>query len=156
VGFNGNYVYDFSRLLNGVYFNGAGCSGCYYSGGARFQGNINFNYREGPWSLGLQVRMTGDSVMDRGNPNNDPAIQIQGVTYTTVNGVITPTVGSGQRNPITGAETNYNAWQATSDIRVQYRWSNNITLFGNVDNIQNLPFGGTFRRAYRMGVRFNY
>jgi hypothetical protein len=26
----------------------------------------------------------------------------------------------------------------------------------NKDNIQNLPYGGTFRRAYRMGARFNY
>jgi hypothetical protein len=39
---------------------------------------------------------------------------------------------------------------------VQYRWNDNVTLFGNVDNLQNLPFGGTYRRAYRMGIRFNY
>jgi outer membrane receptor protein involved in Fe transport len=156
VSFNGNWVTDFSRLLNGVYFNGAGASGGYYPGGARFQGTLNGNYREGAWSFGLQVHLQGDSVMDKGNPGNDPNIKIQGVTYALVSGVLTPTVGSGQRDPITGAETNYNAWQATTDIRVQYRWDNNITLFANVDNIQNLPFGGTFRRSYRMGVRFNY
>jgi len=152
---NGNYVFDFSRLLNGVYFNGAGCTGCYYSGGARFQGNVNFNYREGPWSFGLQVRLTGDSVMELGNPRNDPAIAIQTVSYALSGGNLVPTVSGGRRLP-GNAPTNYNPIQATTDIRVQYRWSNNITLFGNIDNIQNLPYGGTFRRAYRMGVRFSY
>ena len=72
-------------------------------------------------------------------------------------GNITPTVSTGQRDLLTGAETNYNAYQVTTDVRVQYRWNNNITLFANVDNIQNLPFGGfAGRRSYRMGVRFNY
>lgn len=152
VAFNGNHNYEFSRLLNGVYFDGAGCTGCYYSGNARFQGNVNFNYREGPWSFGLQVRLTGDSVNDRGDVNNSPDIQERGVVYNSA-GVATITAGQTRPgfNP-----TNYNPWQATTDIRLQYRWSNNITLFGNVDNIQNLPYGGTFRRAYRMGIRFNY
>jgi outer membrane receptor protein involved in Fe transport len=152
VSFNGNHNYEFSRLLNGVYFDGAGCTGCYYSGNARFQGNVNFNYREGPWSFGIQVRLTGDSVSDRGDVNNSPDIQERGVVYNSA-GVATITAGQTRPgfNP-----TNYNPWQATTDLRLQYRWSNNITLFGNVDNIQNLPYGGTFRRAYRMGVRFNY
>jgi outer membrane receptor protein involved in Fe transport len=153
VSVNGNYAYDDTRILNGVEFNRIGCTGCNYGGGsARFQGNVNFNYREGPWSLGLQVRLTGDSVQDRGNPTNQPGINIRRVTYNSA-GVAT--VSAGQ--VVDGmTPTLYNPWQATTDVRAQYRWSNNITLFANVDNIQNLPYGGTFRRAYRMGVRFNY
>jgi hypothetical protein len=152
VSFNGNYNYDFSRLLNGVYYNGAGCTGCNYSGQARFQGNVNFNYREGPWSLGVQVRMTGDSVSDRGNPGNQPGINIRSVTYNAA-GVATVSAGQVVQGM---TPTLYNPWQATTDLRLQYRWSNNITLFGAVDNVQNLPYGGTFRRAYRMGLRFSY
>ena len=153
---NGNYAYDFSRTLNGIYFQGAGGNG-YYSGGPEFQGTVNVNYREGAWSFGVQARINGDSLMNLGTQGN-PAIAQQGVTYTRdAQGNIIPTVTSGERDLITGAETNYNAYQVTTDVRVQYRWSNNITLFANVDNIQNLPFGGfTGRRSYRLGVRFNY
>jgi hypothetical protein len=152
VSFNGNYVYEFSRLLNGVYFDGAGCTGCYYGGDPRFEGTLDANYREGPWSLGVRLRLVGDSVTDRGDPYNDPGIAERTVTYNAA-GVATITAGQTPRgfNP-----TSYSPWQATTDLRVQYRWSNNITLFGAIDNIQNLPYGGTFRRSYRMGVRFNY
>jgi outer membrane receptor protein involved in Fe transport len=153
---NGNYAYDFSRRLNGIYYNGAGCTGCYYSGNARFQGTLNFNYREGAWSFGVQNRITGDSVMDRGNPNGVVGITTQTVTYTGTSASYTPTVSSGQRAPGT-AETNYNRFAVRSDVRVQYRWSNNITLFGAIDNVQNIPGGGfASRRSYRAGVRFNY
>jgi outer membrane receptor protein involved in Fe transport len=154
VSFNGNYMYDYSRTLNGIYFQGAGASGGYYAGGANFQGTLNFNYREGPWSFGIQNHINGDSVMDPGT-RNTPGLTRSGVTYTLVNGVAVATVSGGQREPGT-AQTNYNAYQVTTDLRVQYRWNDNVTLFGNVDNLQNLPFGGTYRRAYRMGVRFNY
>jgi outer membrane receptor protein involved in Fe transport len=151
VSFNGNYNYDFSRTLNGVTFQGAGGNG-YYSGGAEFQGNLNLNYREGAWSFGVQARITGDLLLNLGT-QGIAAISEQRVTY--VNGV--PTLTSGERNLLLGAETNYQAYRVTTDVRVQYRWSNNITLFANVDNIQNLPFGGfNSRRNYRVGVRFNY
>ena len=151
VGFNGNYVYEFGRDQNGIFYNGIGQTGGYYAGGARFQGNLNIDYREGPWSYGLQARITGDSVIDRGNKGN-PLIPLARINYNSA-GVAT--LGAG--NFLPGfRERNYNAFVVPLDLRVQYRWSNNITLFGNVDNLQNLPYGGTFRRAYRMGVRFNY
>jgi outer membrane receptor protein involved in Fe transport len=156
VSFNGNYVYDYSRTLEGIYFQGAGGTASYYNGGPNFQGNLSFDYREGPWSFGTTFRITGDSLMDLGNQGN-PAIAEQGVTYVRQGGVDVASVGAGQRNLLTGAETNYNATVVRTDLRVQYRWSNNITLFGAVDNVQNLPTaGGILRRSYRMGVRFNY
>jgi len=156
VSFNGNYAYDFSRTLNGIYFQGAGGNG-YYSGGPEFQGTLNINYREGAWSFGVQNRINGDMLLNLGTQGN-PLIPLQTVTYTRdAQGNIVPTVGAGQRDLVNGAETNYQAFQVTTDVRVQYRWSNNITLFANVDNIQNLPFGGfNSRRNYRLGVRFSY
>ena len=156
VSFNGNYAYDFSRTLNGIEFQGAGGNG-YYSGGPQFQGTLNFNYREGAWSFGLQNRINGDQLLNLGTQGN-PLITQQGVTYARdAAGNITPTVTAGERSLVNGAETNYQAYRVTTDVRVQYRWNNNITLFANVDNIQNLPFGGwNSRRSYRMGVRFNY
>jgi iron complex outermembrane receptor protein len=164
VSFNGNYVYDFSRLLNGIYFQGAGGNG-YYSGGAQFEGSLNLNYREGAWSFGAQARIIGDYLMNLGNQGRAGILEQgalpgqAGISYSrdALTGQIVPGVTGGERNLITGAENNYNAFEVTTDVRVQYRWNNNITLFANVDNIQNLPFGGfAGRRSYRAGVRFNY
>jgi hypothetical protein len=54
-------------------------------------------------------------------------------------------------------ETNYNAYVVAVDLRASYKWDNNITLFGAVDNVQDLPtVGSNQRRTYRMGVRWNY
>ena len=154
---NGNYVYDFSRTLNNIYFQGAGGGGLsYYSGGEKFQGALDLNYREGAWSFGTSFKITGESLMDLGNGGN-PLIAVQGVTYSVVNGQAVANVTTGQRDPITGASTNYNAAVVRTDLRVQYRWSNNITLFAAVDNVQNLPTaGGALRRQWRAGVRWNY
>jgi outer membrane receptor protein involved in Fe transport len=152
VGFNGNYVYEFGRELNNIFFNGIGQTGGYYSGGARFEGTLNTDYREGPWSFGIQNRITGDSVMSRGTKGT-AGIQEQFVQYSST-GVAT--LSAGERRP-GFQETNYNAFVVRTDLRVQYRWSNNITLFGAIDNIQNLPqAGGVFRRVYRGGIRWNY
>lgn len=155
VSFNGNYVYDFSRTLNGITFQGAGTTGGYYSGGHKFEGTLNFNYREGAWSFGTQVHISGDSVMSFGNEGN-PAIALQTISFTKVNGQDMAIPSSGQ--VFAGwRETNYNAYAVGLDLRASYKWNNNITLFGAVDNVQDLPtFGGNQRRSYRMGVRWNY
>jgi outer membrane receptor protein involved in Fe transport len=161
VSFNGNYMYDFSRTLQGITFQGAGCTSGYYCGGQKFRGTLNLNYREGAWSFGTQVRIQGESIMDFGNEGQAgiPISAITSYTAVTVNGATqnVPTFSSGQRDPVIGASENYNAAVVTTDLRVQYRWNNNITLFGAVDNIQDLPTAGGFlRRSYRMGVRWNY
>jgi hypothetical protein len=158
VSFNGNYMYDFSRTQTGITFQGAGATGGYYSGGAKFRGTLNVNYREGAWSFGTQFHITGESVMDFGN-EGIAGIPIQALTGFTqlLPGQNVATLSSGQRDPVTGASTNYNAAVISTDLRAQYRWNNNITLFGAVDNIQDLPTAGGFlRRSYRMGVRWNY
>jgi outer membrane receptor protein involved in Fe transport len=154
VSFNGNYVYDFSQDQNGIYFQGAGSTNSFYSGGAKFQGTLGLNYREGSWTFGGQVRITGDSIIDAGTQGRTGLSYVT-PTYAVVNGANVATVSAGQRGEGI-LETNYNAIEAPIDLRVQYRWSNNITLFGAIDNVQNLPTDTTLRRAYRFGVRFSY
>ena len=90
--------------------------------------------------------------MDLGT-QGQPGLSEQTVRYSST-GI--PSVTTGQRNLITGAQTNYNATQVRTDLRVQYRWDNNITLFAAVDNVQGLPMFGQMRRQYRGGVRWNY
>jgi len=166
VSFNGNYMYDYSRtlstLINGVAtpitFQGAGTTGGYYSGGQKFRGNINANYREGAWSFGTQLRIIGDSVQNFGNEGN-PNIPLQTITYSKINGQNVAILGSGQAYQGFNS-TNYNAYQVAVDLRATYKWDNNISLFTAVDNIQDLPVpafnNSGERRSYRMGVRFNY
>ena len=170
VGFNGNYMYDFSRTLNTlvtptgatapiivpIEFQGAGTTGGYYSGGNKFRGTLTFNYREGAWSLGANVRIQGDSVMNFGNEGNI-YIPLQTVTYSKINGQDVAATSSGQ-SYAGWTETNYNAYAVDVDLRASYKWNNNITLFGAVDNVQDLPtFGNNGqRRSYRAGIRWNY
>jgi outer membrane receptor protein involved in Fe transport len=152
IAFNGNYVYEFARDLNNIFFNGIGQTGGYYSGGPRFEGTLNFDYREGPWSFGIQERITGDSVDTRGT-KGVAGINAEFVRYTSA-GVAT--LVSGQREPGFTVD-NYNRFGFRTDVRVQYRWSNNVTLFAAIDNIQNIPqLGGFFRRQYRGGIRWNF
>ncbi len=152
---NANYVYDYAQDLNGVAFQGAGLTNGFYSGGAKFQGTVNLNYREGAWTFGLQTRITGGARLDNGIQGQTQVggLVLQTVTYSST-GV--PTVSAGQRNDAILGMRNIVDPRAPLDVRVQYRWTNNITLFGAVDNIQNLPQDTTLRRSYRMGVRFNY
>jgi len=152
--FNGNYTYDFTQNLNAQNFQGAGATGGFYSGGPKFQGTLSANYREGAWSFGAQARITGDSVRDLGT-EGQPNLTYQSVTYAKINGVDVPTVSGGQQGAGITAH-NYNAMRIPLDLRASYKWDSNITLFSAVDNIQNLPTDSTLRRAYRVGVRFNY
>jgi outer membrane receptor protein involved in Fe transport len=146
VGVNANYVYDWSRTLNGVDFQGAGATQGVYSGGASFHTTINLGYRTGPWTLGLEIHGTGDAIRDPGT-EGQPTVTLAKVTYTRVNGQDVGVLGSGQ----TGQgilPTNYAP--ASGDIggRVQYRWSDVVTLYGAMDRI----FPGN--KTYRVGMRF--
>jgi outer membrane receptor protein involved in Fe transport len=173
VSFNGNYMYDFSRTLPSlvtppggtptvvdVTYQGAGSNGGYYSGGNRFRGTLNFNYREGAWAFGTQVHLNGDSVMNRG-AEGQPSyiIPLQTLSFTKVNGQDVAIPSSGQTYP-GWQSTNYNRAQIGFDLRASYKWSNNITLFSAIDNVFDNPTfnngGSGERRLYRLGVRWNY
>ena len=116
-----------------------------------------------PESTLLTGKLTGAALLNLGGQGRAGVVEQgalpgqAGVTNTRDANGIAAVGGAGERNLITGATTNYQHYRVTTDVRVQYRWNNNITLFANVDNIQNLPFGGfASRRSYRAGVRFNY
>ena len=51
-------------------------------------------------------------------------------------------------------ETNYNAIVTATDLRVQSRWSNTITLFAALDNVQDLPASSRILcHSYRARIR---
>ncbi|MBV9550158.1 MAG: TonB-dependent receptor [Alphaproteobacteria bacterium] len=190
VSFNGNYAYDFSRVLPtlvgaagattsaaglfypgctaacivNVDFQGAGSAGGYYGGGNKFRGTLNFNYREGAWSFGAQARINGDSRMNIDQNGLIPEqranyawlVPLSTITFNQINGQNVAQLNSGQSGYL--QFTNYNRYQVDLDLRASYRWSNNITLFGAVDNVQDLPSfaNGGQRRQYRAGIRWNY
>jgi hypothetical protein len=94
--------------------------------------------------------------MNFGNEGNT-LIPLQTVTFSQILGqnVAVPSSGNSYQG---WTSTNYNAVVVGLDLRGSYKWSNNITLFGAVDNIQDLPTlsNGGQRRTYRAGVRWNY
>src|SRR5690606_23965114 len=108
----------------------------------------------GAWTFGVQTRITGDAVLDSGT-QGQPSLVYATPVYQRINGVDVANVQAGRYGDGITA-TNYQAISAPVDLRVQYRWTNNVTLFGAIDNVQNLPTDTTLRRAYRMGVRFSY
>ncbi len=147
VGIAANYVYDWSQTLNGVTFQGAGCTSCYYSGQAKLHGNIQGSYRQGAWTFGIQVHFTGDSVRDLGT-EDQPGLIYRTVTYHNVGGEDIAAISSGQA----GADyypSNYNRASGDIGAQIQYRWSDAIQLYGAMDRI----FPGN--KSYRAGFRFN-
>ncbi len=86
--------------------------------------------------------------MSRGTKGT-AGIKEQFVQYNSA-GVATLSAGERQSG---FAETNYTAFVVRTDLRVQYRWSNNITLLALSTTFENLPqAGGVFRRVYRGGI----
>jgi hypothetical protein len=84
-----------------------------------------------------------------------PGLVYRSVSYELINGVNVPTVSAGQGGDGIN-HPNYNAIKVPLDLRASYKWDDNWTLYGAVDNIQNLPTDALLRRAYRVGVRFNF
>ncbi len=143
-----SYVYDWSQTLNGIHFEGAGCSGCFYSGGARLSGNIQGAYRQGAWNFGLQVHFTGPSVRDLG-AEGKAGISTRTVTYTKVNGQDIAAISSGQAGP-DYYPSNYNRPSADIGANISYKWSSDVQLYAAMDRI----FPGN--KSYRAGFRFNF
>jgi hypothetical protein len=147
VGVNANYMYDWSRDLNGVYYQGEGATGGYYSGGANFHSTINLTYREGAWTFGGSIHVSGDAVRNDIAPGQ--GVAIAGINYTRINGVDYGNTTSGQQ----GAgfvPTNYAPWSADFGARIQYRMTDMITLYGAMDRV----FPGN--KSYRVGARFQF
>ena len=95
--------------------------------------------------------------VDVGDINNDGSVDIFTCSFS-YGGTTQLFMNDGAGNFLPGfRQRNYNAFVVPLDLRLQYRWSNNITLFAALDNIQDLPTsGGINRRSYRAGIRWNY
>ena len=148
VGINANYMYDWSRDLNGIYYQGAGSTGGYYSGGANFRSTINLTYREGPWTFGASIHTTGDAVRNNITPGY-PGVPTAGVNYQRFNGVDYGNTVAGQQGE-GFLPTNYAPWSADIGGRIQYRVRDNITIYGAMDRV----FPGN--KSYRAGMRFQF
>jgi outer membrane receptor protein involved in Fe transport len=147
IGVNANYTYDASRDLNGVYYQGEGATGGYYSGGANFGSTISLTYREGAWTFGANIHVTGDAVRNPIAPGE--GVAIAGINYSRFNGVDYGNTTAGQQGQ-GFLPTNYAPWSADIGGRIQYRLSDMITIYGAMDRV----FPGN--KSYRVGARFRF
>ena len=156
--FVGNYTDQKTRTSIGQTFNGAGA----VSGDAavnplagftmpKFRGNISTTYSEDPWSFTAQARLLGSARLSN----------------QYIEGVSTSPVPTGYTNYV---DNNSVPWVVYADLRASWRMSDNVQLYGALDNAFNQapPMlattggGGTdcriydcIGRSYRVGVRFN-
>jgi len=156
--FVGNYTDSKTRLSAGIFINGAGA----VSGDAavnplagftmpKFRGNMSVTYTEDPWSFTAQTRLLGSARLSN----------------QYIQGVSTAPVPLGYTNYV---ENNGVPWIIYTDLRASYRMTDNVQLYGAIDNAMNTPppniastgGGGTdcriydcIGRSYRIGVRFN-
>ena len=156
--FVGNYTDSKTRLSAGIFVNGAGA----VSGDSavnplagftmpKFRGNMSATYTEDPWSVTAQLRLLGSARLSN----------------QYLQGVSTAAVPTGYTNYV---DDNSVPWIAYTDLRASWRWTDNIQLYGAVDNALNTPppnlattgGGGTdcriydcIGRSYRIGIRFN-
>ena len=108
-------------------------------------------YSEDPWSFTAQARLLGSARLSN----------------QYLEGVSTAAVPLGYTNYV---DDNSVPWVVYTDLRASWRWTDNIQLYGAVDNAFNTPppniastgGGGTdcriydcIGRSYRVGVRFN-
>jgi outer membrane receptor protein involved in Fe transport len=156
--FVGNYTDSKTRTSIGITVNGAGA----VSGDAavnplagftmpKFRGNISTTYTEDPWSVTAQARLLGSARLSN----------------QYLEGVSTSVVPAGYTNFV---DDNSVPWIVYTDLRASWRWTDNIQLYGALDNAFNTPppnlattgGGGTdcriydcIGRSYRFGIRFN-
>ena len=156
--FVGNYTDSQTRTSIGITVNGAGA----LSGDSavnplagftmpKFRGNVSATYTEDPWSFTAQARLLGSARLSN----------------QYLEGVSTAAVPLGYTNYV---ENNSIPWIIYTDLRASWRWTDNIQLYGALDNAFNTPppniastgGGGTdcriydcIGRSYRVGVRFN-
>jgi len=154
----GNYTAELTQTAIGVTYDRAGSLGSplsYASSGLpKTRGILAATYTQGPWSGTVQGRFFGGAVLTNG-VENLPANVVRASLSAT--GVLTPGVGNG--NLIDNNNVNPVAYL---DLRLSYRWSDNINLYGAIDNFTNVPRPedgssaayDVLGRTYRVGLRF--
>lgn len=159
--FRGNYTDEFTQNAIGVTYDEAGCTGsspltyaCTDIPKAR--GTLSATYTQGPWSGTIQGRFFGAEVVTNGVENLPSSITRASLSST---GVLTQGVLPG--NLIAGNDINPVGYL---DLRLSYKWTDNIELYSAIDNVTDVPrpeLGSNavydvLGRMWRAGVRFNY
>ncbi|HJR55724.1 MAG TPA: TonB-dependent receptor [Rhizomicrobium sp.] len=165
VGVNASYMYDWSifRLSQGIYYQGAGTTGGFHSGGPNFRSTINLTYSLDAWTFGANIHVVGDAVRNDGTQGR------AGLTATTVtfrrfpNGLDEGTLVNGGNAGEGFLPSNYRSWLADIGFRIQYRLSDSIQLYANMDRVfpGSTAFdggagAGTSGKTYRVGARFRF
>ncbi len=159
----GNYTDQQTRTAQGITYDRAGALGAspdvYASGVPKFRGLLVASYQQGPWSFTTQGRLIGSAVLTNGT--------VPGLASASLSpaGVLT-------RGDILGrVDDNSIPAIAYLDLRASWRWTENVSFYGAMDNVTDAdppatPTTGagngtnqavydTLGRAVRVGVRFN-
>jgi iron complex outermembrane receptor protein len=162
---NGNYTAEQTRTALGVTYDRAGALGgspdVYASGIPKTRAILAGTYDQGPFSVTAQTRFIGPAQLTNGT-QGQAAIRSASLTPA---GVLT-------RGDIMGLVDN-NDIEAVAylDLRASYRWTENVSLYGALDNLTDTApppvpstSGGnstnplvydTLGRVIRFGVRVN-
>jgi hypothetical protein len=154
----GNYTDEYTQTAIGVTYDRAGSLGgplAYASSGLpKTRGILSATYTQGPWSGTVQGRFYGGAVLTNG-VENLPSNVVRASLSST--GVLTPGVGNGNL-------LDYNDVDPVGylDLRVSYRWNENFSFYGAIDNFTNVPRPDdgsnaaydVLGRTYRIGIRF--
>jgi iron complex outermembrane receptor protein len=142
--FLGNFTDESTRTALGLEFESAGSlsGSAPLTGNLKLKFNLSATYTEGPWSGTIQGRFKGPAHLN---------------LYWT-NGV--------------NVDNNDIPWVAYLDVRGSYKWNNNISLYGGVNDVNDAPppliptaQGGAGTntqiydgqgRIYNAGIRFNF
>ncbi len=158
--FVGNYTNELTQTAVGITYNSAGALGSpisYASSGMpKSHAVLSATYTQGPWSGTVQTRLWGGAVLTNG-VENLPA----NVTRASLSPTGVLTLGAGNGNLLDNNKVNPVAYL---DLRVGYRWTDNIEMYGAVDNLTNVPkpedgsiaVYDVLGRVIRGGIRFNY
>jgi outer membrane receptor protein involved in Fe transport len=158
--FVGNYTNELVQSAVGITYDSSGALGSPISYASsqmpKSHGVLSATYTQGPWSGTVQTRFWGGAVLTNG-VENLPA----NVTRASLSPAGVLTLGAGNGNLLDNNKVDPVAYL---DLRLGYRWTDNIELYGAVDNVTNVPkpqdgsiaIYDTLGRVVRGGVRFQY
>lgn len=160
---NASYMYDWSilRAIDGVYYQGAGVTGGVHSGGAEFRSTINLTYSLEAWTFGANIHVVGDALRNGGTQGR-AGLAAPRVTFTRfANGLDQGFISNSNVAGEGFLPSNYQSWLADIGFRIQYRLSDSIQLYANMDRVfpgMNAFGGGAgiSGKTYRVGARFRF
>ena len=154
----GNYTDEQTQTAVGITYDSAGSVGgplAYASSGLpKARATLSTTYTEGPWSGTVQGRFWGGAQFTNG-VENLPANVVRASISPT--GVLTTGVGNGNL-----MDNNHVNPVGYLDLRLSYKWNDNLELYSAVDDVTNVPKPDNtsnsvydiLGRVFRVGVRF--